>query len=294
MDYFDDFQLYLSYEKKLAKNSIAAYLSDLQEFLSFLGESVFIEKIKKEHLLEFVISLHEKEISNRSVARKITSLKAYFYFLLKLEKIEENPIELLESPQYLKKLPNYLSIEEVEALITAVRENETISDIRDSCIIETLYSCGLRVSELCGVRIGDIAFESGIIRVFGKGSKERVVPIGHRALAAIKKYLVYRKEQLARKINSDFLFISRLGKPLSRVSVWSILKKRAALAGIEKEITPHTLRHSFATHLITNGADIRAVQEMLGHSDISTTQIYTHVSTQLLKDTHHKHHPLEE
>ncbi len=291
MNYVEDFEIYLSYEKHLSKNSILAYKADITEFFLFLGRDVNPEKISRDDLLEFIINLNENQISNRSISRKISSLKSFFIYLLKLEKITENPVELIDSPQYLKKLPNYLSLEEVETMINL--EGNSPSGIRDSCIIELMYSSGLRVSELCGVKIGDISFENRVIRVFGKGSKERIIPIGTAALERVKKYLIYRKEFTGRAFSSDYLILSRLGKKISRVSVWSIIKKRARSAGIIKDITPHTLRHSFATHLINGGADLRAVQEMLGHSDISTTQIYTHVSSELLKETHRKFHPLE-
>lgn len=291
MSKFEDFQIYLSYEKQLSKNSVLAYVSDMEEFEAFLGEKSTAGKASKEDVLEFIIHLNEKGVSNRSIARKLSTLKGYYIFLLKLDKIKENPVELVDSPQYLKKLPDFLSVEEVESMLRV--ENETPRDVRDSCIIEMLYSCGVRVSELCDIKTGEISFENKVIRVFGKGKKERMVPIGDRALAAVKKYLSYRRELASGRKASEFLFISRLGKRLSRVTVWSIVKRLAKREGIEKEITPHTLRHSFATHLISNGADLRAVQEMLGHSDISTTQIYTHVSSKLLKDTHKKYHPME-
>lgn len=288
---FEDFQIYLSYEKHLSKNSILAYVNDLKEFSEFLGEERPPEKASKDAILDFIIHLNEKNMSNRSIARKLSSLKAFYLFLLKLDKIKESPVELIESPQYLKRLPDYLSVEEVESMLRI--EKETPRDVRDSCIVEMLYSCGLRVSELCDMKTGEISFENRVVRVFGKGRKERVVPIGARALSAVKKYLSYRKELASGRKTTDFLFISRLGKRLSRVSVWSIIKRLAKREGIEKDITPHTLRHSFATHLVSDGADLRAVQEMLGHSDISTTQIYTHVSSKLLKDTHKKYHPME-
>ncbi len=292
MNYIDDFEIYLSFEKHLSKNSVLAYISDIEEFFLFLGKEIKIENISRETLIDFIIGLNENQISNRSIARKISSLKCFFTFLLKLEILEENPVDLIDSPQYLKKLPNYMSVEEVEAMVC--QDDTSPAGVRDSCIIELLYSCGLRVSELCGVKIGDISFENSLIRVFGKGSKERLVPVGKAALKRVRNYLSYRREISDRKIPADYLLISRLGKKLSRISVWSIIKKRALIAGIEKDVTPHTLRHSFATHLITKGADLRAVQEMLGHADISTTQIYTHVSSELLKDTHKKYHPLEQ
>lgn len=291
MPIFEDFQIYLGYEKQLSKNSILAYVKDMEEFAGFLGDRTMPEKASREDVLDFIIHLNEKSLSNRSIARKLSSLKGYYIFLLKQDRIKESPVALVESPQYLKKLPDFLSVEEVESMLRVA--SETPREVRDSCIVEMLYSCGVRVSELCDMKTGEISFENRVVRVFGKGKKERMVPIGERALAAVKKYLSYRRDLSSGKRQSDFLFISRLGKRLSRVSVWSIVRRLARREGIEKEITPHTLRHSFATHLISDGADLRAVQEMLGHSDISTTQIYTHVSSKLLKDTHKKYHPME-
>lgn len=289
-----DFELYLQYEKRLQPLSIAAYLSDINDFEAFLtntAEPLFLDKATRDAVLEYIITLHERGISNRSIARKITSLKGFYRYLVKLEKISEDPLELFESPQYLKKLPGFLSIEEVEGLINA--GSETPADLRDTCIIELLYSSGMRVSELTAVRIGDISFENELIRVFGKGGKERLVPVGEIALRRLKEYISIRPELCARPVHNDFIFITRLGKPISRVSVWSIIKKRALAIGLDKEVSPHALRHSFATHLVSDGADLRAVQEMLGHSDITTTEIYTHVTPDLLLKTHKRYHPLE-
>jgi len=290
MDLIKDFGIYLRFEKNLSKNTIDAYLSDLEDFSAFCDNTP-PDTVTRGHIFEFIISHHEKGISNRTIARKISAIKSFYKFLLSTEKIKVNPADFIDSPQYIKKLPGFLSIEEVETLINL--DTGSLSDIRDSCIIELLYSSGLRVSELCALKLGNIYFDRGFIRVIGKGSKERLVPIGKRALQKITAYIPLLKEELSGKKNTDILFISRLAKPMSRVAVWNVIKKRARLAYIDKEISPHTLRHSFATHLITRGADLRAVQSMLGHSDISTTQIYTHVSSSLLKSTHKKHHPLE-
>ncbi len=287
----EDFQIYLTYEKRLSVNTIEAYVKDVEDFFNFLGAETFSDKIRKDDVLDYIIFQNEKGISNRSIARKISSMKSFFLFLLKSERADKNPIENIDSPQYLKKLPHYLSIEEVEKMIGPGGEDP--KEIRDSCIVELLYSSGIRVSELCSLRISDISLEKGIIIVTGKGGKERLIPIGEAAIVSIKKYLLFRREISPKMTLPDQLFISRLGKGLTRISVWSVIKQRARKAGIIKVITPHSLRHSFATHMLANGADLRSVQELLGHSDISTTQIYTHVSTDLLKDTHKKFHPLE-
>jgi len=290
-DLIEDFIIYLSYEQKLSENSISAYKKDMLEFCFYINGQIDLLKVSREEVFEFIIHLHEKQLANRSIARKISSLKSFFIYLIKMEKIEANPLDFIDSPQYLKKLPHFLSVEDIETLIHPL--NDSPSEIRDSTIIELLYSCGLRVSELCSVKVGDISFEQGVIRIFGKGSKERLVPMGKTALNSIRKYLSYRNELSSNPTVSASLFISRLGKKMSRISIWNIIKKRAQNNSISIQISPHTFRHSFATHLISNGADLRAVQEMLGHADISTTQIYTHVTPDLLKETHKKYHPLE-
>lgn len=291
MNFIEDYRIYLRFEKHLADNTIRSYVEDVKEYAAFLDKTP-VTKATRDDLFEFIIHLHERELSARSIARKLSSVKSLYVFLMKMEAVEENPTDHIDSPQYQKKLPGFLSIEEVERMIS-VQANDG-NDTRDACMIELLYSCGLRVSELCGLELNDIHAEREYLRVLGKGNKERLVPLGEIALLMIRRYLPDRREMLAkRRARSDVLFISRLGKPLSRQSVWMMIKKRALLAGIDKSVSPHTLRHSFATHLITNGADLRAVQEMLGHSDISTTEIYTHVSQPLLKRTHSQFHPLE-
>ncbi len=290
-DTVEDFQIYLTYEKRLSRNTIEAYIKDVMDFSFFMKEGSFPVKITEDNVLDYIISLNEKGLSNRSIARKISSLKSFFVFLLKTGRTDENPLENIDSPQYPKKLPHYLSLDEVERMIS--QGGEDPKSVRDSCIVELLYSSGIRVSELCSLRLSDIFLEKRIIRVLGKGGKERLIPIGKVAVLSIKKYLLFRMEISRKMTLPDQLFISRLGKKLTRISVWTYVKQRAIKAGIVKEITPHSLRHSFATHMLANGADLRSVQEMLGHSDITTTQIYTHVSTDLLKETHKKYHPLE-
>jgi len=287
------FERHLRYERQLSDKSVEAYLQDVGDLCLFVEEQKKdILALSSEDILEFVISLYEKGLSARSVARKISGLKGFFLFLLQMGWIRQNPTELLETPQYMKTLPNYLTIEEIEAMIQI--EEESFQEIRDSCIIEFLYSCGLRVSELCELSLHNIAKQDRIVRIRGKGDKDRIVPIGSRALEWLDRYLPYREALLVQKRHQEHLFLSRLAKPMSRVSVWSVVKHRALRANIQKEISPHTLRHSFATHLVMQGADLRGVQELLGHADISTTQVYTHVSQLHLKETHHRYHPLEQ
>jgi len=286
---------YMKFERKLAENTIFAYDADIKEFFDFIN----IERIKKldeiseEDILNFVIELNQKQNSNRSIARKISSLRTYFKFLLKIEQVSVNPLSNFEGPNYEKKLPDFLTLEEIE-LLTKINDKSDPREVRDCCIIELLYSCGLRASELCNLKIGDISFEGKIIRVLGKGNKYRIVPIGNIAFKMLEYYFKFCRRALSSKsLTTDYVFISKMGKRLSRISIWEIVKKRALKNNIKKNIYPHTLRHSFATHLISNGADLRVVQELLGHSDISTTEIYTHVSSELLKKEHEKYHPLE-
>ena len=290
MQTIDDFEMYLRFERKLAENTVSAYVSDLTEY-SESRDGKPIESSTRDDIFDFVISLNEHTVSNRSIARKLSALNQYFIYLLKRELVAENPLEFIESPHFLQKLPDFLSIEEVESLTQASIGDGF--DARNASIIELLYSCGLRVSELCRLRTSDYSFSEETLRVFGKGSKERLVPMGGVAIERLKMYLPERKRILADRPKTDALYLSRLGKPLSRVWVWEIVKQKATVCGIVKNISPHTLRHSFATHLVSAGADLRAVQEMLGHSDITTTQIYTHVSSKLLTDTHSQFHPLE-
>ncbi len=287
------FERYLAYERQLAQNSILSYCQDVGDFLSFLEESeTNLPRVCYEDVMEFVIRLYEKGLVARSVARKISSLKAFFSFLVRMELLTSNPLDLMETPRYIKKLPSYLSLEEIEAMIQP--NEESFQEIRDSCIIEFLYSCGLRVSELCGLCFHHIHKDEKLLRIIGKGNKERLVPLGNRALNWLEQYLPYRATLLVGKKKRDEIFLSRLARPLSRVSVWSIVKERARRVGITTEISPHTLRHSFATHLVIQGADLRGVQELLGHADISTTEIYTHVSSTYLQKTHATYHPLEQ
>lgn len=291
--YRSNFLNYLRYEKKLSLNSVTAYDADVMSFFSFLSCEKQLSDVKREDILNFVINLVQSENCNRTIARKISGLRNYFIYLLKINKISSNPLSDFETPGYEKRLPDFLSVEEIE-LMVKLGDSPAPREIRDSCIIEMLYSCGLRASELSNLKIGDISFENRVVRVLGKGNKYRLVPIGRVAFEMVKKYLIEGRRNLSEKSNStDWLFISRLGRKLSRVSIWEIVKKRAFERGIDKNIYPHTLRHSFATHLISNGADLRVVQELLGHSDISTTEIYTHVTTDLLKSEHQKYHPLE-
>ncbi len=290
MNQIKDYAFYLQYERQLSTLSIEAYISDLEHFFNFIHPKS-AQELTREDIFDYIVSLHEAGQNPRSIARHLSALKGFFQYLQRTGELEDNPADLIDSPRYDKALPHYLSIKQVEAMLKC--ETEEYQDLRDSCIIECLYSLGLRVSELCHLKLGDFVLESGVVRVIGKGNKERVVPLGKTALQRLRAYLPLRREVLNGHPPVNEIFLSRRGEPLSRVSIWSIVKKRARQAHISLEISPHTLRHSFATHLVSAGADLRAVQEMLGHSDISTTQIYTHVANSLLRDTHSRFHPLE-
>lgn len=288
-----DFELYLRYERQLSDNSVLAYMDDVEGLFSYLEEEKKeISSLRYEDMMEFLIALYEKGLSSRTIARKISALRGLFVFLVRMDWIKENPLEIMETPRYLKVLPSYLSVEEIEEMLRPREEN--FQEIRDSCIIEFLYSCGLRVSELCHLSLHDILMGERLVRVIGKGRKERIVPMGERAMQWLSYYLPYRSALLVDKKARDEVFLSRLARPMSRVSVWSVVKERARRAGIQREISPHSLRHSFATHLVMQGADLRGVQELLGHADISTTQIYTHVSSSYLKNEYETYHPLEQ
>ncbi len=282
----------MSLEKGLGKNTVSAYLSDLtklEQYAEEHGESPY--RITLESLSAFLHAESRAGSKARTQARLIASLRSFFNYL-RMEKIrDDQPAELLESPRLGMKLPQVLSEADMEAILTAI-DLSAAHGTRDRAMLETLYSCGLRVSELIGLRMSHIYVQEAYVRVVGKGNKERLVPIGSAALKHIK---IYREEvRVHVKIDkkySDVLFLNHLHKPISRVAVFNMVKKYAALAGVGKNISPHTFRHSFATHLVKNGADLRSVQQMLGHESITTTEIYTHLDTAYLRDNILNYHP---
>lgn len=287
------FKDYISSERNLSKNSIDSYYSDILQFYEFLSNvntpgdiSGFFEI---DILDEFLIYLSNKEIVNRSIARKISSVSLFLKFLKIEGVIEKNPGFLINRPRIGKKLPQYLTVSEIEIFINNF-DIKKPEGIRDRALYELMYSCGLRVSEISDLNIGNVYFKERILQVFGKGSKERYVPIGEKAIVEINNYLENGRPFLLKNKQSDALFLNFRGERLSRKGIWLNLKLNAALAGIKKEITVHSLRHSFATHLIQNGADIRGVQALLGHKNISTTEIYTHLDLSNLKESYNKFH----
>jgi len=290
----NEFRNYLKLEKGLSDNSIHAYITDLLKLVQFLKEkdyNVAPEEVKLNHLKEMIAWVNDKGISPRTQARIISGIKSFYKYLLIEEKVEKDPTALLETPKVGRKLPEILSVEEIDTIINAV-DTKKPEGQRNKAILETLYSCGLRVSELIDLKISNLFFESGFVKIEGKGSKERLVPISTKAIKEINLYLSeYRRNLRIHPDHEDILFLNRRGKKLSRVMIFTIIKNITRKLGLEKNISPHTFRHSFATHLIDGGANLRAVQEMLGHESIITTEIYTHLDKEYLKNTIIQYHP---
>ena len=282
---------YLRVEKGLSDNTIQAYRRDMAKFAVFAGERrVGVTELRREHVVDFLGTLYRRNLDSRSVARHLVTIRHFFRFLLLEGAIESDPAANIESPKFRQSLPEFLSVDEVDRLLRQPDKNDVVG-IRDRAMIELMYSTGLRVSELCGLRVSDLQMEPGCLRCIGKGNKERLVPVGKRALEAVQTYLRDARQALARGVASPYLFLNQKGHKLNRIAFWKILGEYGRKAGLRKSLTPHMLRHSFATHLLDRGADLRSVQMMLGHSDISTTQIYTHVVEERLKQVYKAHHP---
>ena len=291
----NEFKNYLKLERSLSNNSIDAYLLDIRKLTSFISEnystSLSIENINVSIIESFIKYLFKSESSTYSQARIVSGLKSFFNYLLLEEKIDINPMELIDAPKLVRKLPETLSIQEIEIIIDAI-DLDSKEGMRNKAILETLYSCGLRVSELVNLKVQNLFLDIGFIKVLGKGMKERLVPIGTKAAECISIYMKeYRTNLNISEGFEGYLFINRRGKNLTRNMIFIIIKDLAKKAGLNKNISPHTFRHSFATHLIEGGADLRAVQEMLGHESITTTEIYTHLNKNYLKEVVNKFHP---
>lgn len=285
------YRQYLKLEKSLSENTIQAYLTDLDKLLAYFTlEGIDCTEATLQDLENFSAGLHDIGIHPRSQARILSGIRSFYRFLTLDDYIRQDPSELLESPQIGKHLPDILTVEEIDALIGAIDQG-TPEGQRNRAILETLYSCGLRVSELCNLRLSDLYLSEGFIKVEGKGNKQRLVPISPRAVNELKNYFVERKETKIRPGYEDFVFISRIGKNISRIMVFHIIKELADQIGLKKSISPHTFRHSFATHLLEGGANLRAIQCMLGHESIGTTEIYTHIDRNLLRQEIIEHHP---
>lgn len=285
------YRQYLKLEKGLSENTVQAYLTDLDKLMAYLTlEGIDYTEVTLEHLEHFSAGLHDIGIHPRSQARILSGIRSFYQFLLLEDYIEQDPCELLESPQIGKHLPDVLTVEEIDALIGQI-DRSTREGQRNCAILETLYSCGLRVSELCNLKISDLYLNEGFIKVEGKGNKQRLVPISPRAVSELKNYFLDREQGLIKPGYEDFVFISRFGKNISRIMVFHIIKELAAAIGLKKSISPHTFRHSFATHLLEGGANLRAIQCMLGHESIGTTEIYMRIDRTLLRQEIIEHHP---
>lgn len=283
----------LKIEKNLSENTINSYKSDLTSFLNFITQSGIddLSDIKTTHITSFFKLLKEAGLNETSAARYFSSLKGFFKYLYRNEYIKTNPVEKISPPKISRKLPEVLNVREINLILEQPNVEDTIG-LRDKAILELFYACGTRISELINIKINDLFLSEEVIRVFGKGSKERLIPIGSSAIKWIIEYLKKSRPLLVKNIKSEnYLFLNQRGTKFSRMGIWKIVKQYVKQAGIEKNVHPHTFRHSFATHLIEGGADLRAVQEMLGHSDISTTQIYTHIDRDYIKLVHKKFHP---
>lgn len=288
----DKFIDYLLVERRLAPNTLMAYRNDLARFVekADLQQGKHLASVSRKDLIVYVTSLRKNGISANSTRRALSALRHFFKYLLAEGIIEIDPSEDLEPPRGERKLPVYMTVEEVERLLNQPDKTK-LTSLRDSAMLELLYATGLRVSELVNLRLNDVNLDVGFLIASGKGSKQRLVPIGEKSRALLLEYLKGARRKLSKNRPSHYLFLSRSGKKLSRQFFWKALKKYALLAGIKANISPHVLRHSFATHLLSGGADLRSLQMMLGHSSISTTQIYTHVARERLKQIYDKFHP---
>ena len=288
------FKGYIAIERGLSSNTSDAYESDLEDFAEFLCANGIIsyKEIEREDVEDYLFRCKELDMKAATMARRLVCLKVFFGYLFQDKIIPVNILEVMDAPKIWRTLPDSLTEEEIERMLAIypVNTQDELS-IRNRAILEVMYACGLRVSEAVNLTVASINREDSVVRVRGKGSKERIVPIGHHAKLAVERYLTKVRPLHKKSAETPELFLSYRGKPLDRERIWGIVKKTAKLAGIEKDIHPHTFRHSFATHLLSNGADLRMIQEMLGHADISTTQVYTHVDSRKLRSIHKKFHP---
>lgn len=290
-----NFRAYLRLERSLSANTLAAYEDDVRKFVRYLemqGPELPPLQVQREHLEQFVLWINELGLEAASQSRIISGLRAFYKFLLVEDLLDQDPTELLESPRLRRKIPDVLSVHEIREMLAAIDLSEPLG-LRNRAIIETLYACGLRVSELVNLRLTNLFFDIGFVKIIGKNDKERIVPIGETAVKYIRQYLEHARN-LPDNIQpgqENFVFLNRRGRQLTRVMIFLIVKELAEKAGVKKNVSPHTFRHSFATHLVEGGADLKAVQDMLGHESITTTEIYTHLDTEYLKETIYLYHP---
>jgi integrase/recombinase XerD len=290
--WLEPFRDHLALEAGHSVNTVDAYLRDLRRLAQFAASKGVAgpAHMTRAHLRDFIFLLKDLGLSPATIRRSVSAIRTYFSFLVGEGRLNDDPSDRLESPQRWRTLPDTLSVREVEAILAAPAVEEPLA-WRDRALLELAYGAGLRVSELCGLTLGTLLLEDGLVRVLGKGGKERVVPIGRGTIGAVSVYLGVLRPTLDHGRTKGRVLLNARGEPLSRVGAWGVVKRCAERAGIEKRVTPHTLRHSFATHLLEGGADLRAVQEMLGHADLSTTQIYTHVDREYLRSVHKRFHP---
>lgn len=287
-----EFLDYLSIERGLSKNTIESYGRDLEKYVAFLKSKAIEspDNVKRQDIQNFLMHLKDKGLNASSIARNLVAIKVFHRYLLTQRYIKEDVTSVLETPKLWKTLPDVLDLNEVEAILE--RPNiRTKQGLRDKAALELMYATGMRVSELVNLKLNNLNLDVGFVKCIGKGQKERIIPVGKKAKEALKKYLEKARPKFLKRGESNALFLTRLGRPMSRQSFWMIIKHYVRDARIKKRVTPHTLRHSFATHLLQRGADLRIVQELLGHANISTTQIYTHINKERLKQIHQKFHP---
>lgn len=288
----EEFLNYLSIERGLSKNTIASYRTDLIHFINYVETKGVkdIERIKRQDITTYLLHLKDKGLSGNSISRALVAIKMFYRFLVQERFIKDDVAGVMESPKLIRPLPNVLNVGEVDKLLNAPDVRDWMG-IRDKAALELMYATGMRVSEIVDIGTDGLNLDIGFIKCRGKGDKERIVPIGRQAKSAIQRYIERVRPKLLKHKDDTHLFLTRLGRKVSRQSFWKMIKRYAKVARIRKEIMPHTLRHSFATHLLERGADLRVVQEMLGHADISTTQIYTHINKERLKSIHKQFHP---
>ncbi|NTW36955.1 MAG: site-specific tyrosine recombinase XerD [Syntrophobacteraceae bacterium] len=288
----DQFLDYIALDRGLSENTHAAYGTDLKSFLAFLRDHGVssINSVTRQNILDFLMEQKDRRLSSNSISRRLVSIKVFFRYLQQEGLLRKNVTETMDSPKLWKVLPGTLTYKEVERLLAAPSQTKKLG-LRDKAILETLYGTGLRASEISSLTLDSIHFEEGFLRCMGKGRKERVVPMGDAARQAVQHYLIELRPLLVKDSGARALFLSNRGRPFGRKRIWTMIKKYARAAGIMKNVKPHTMRHSFASHLLANGAPLRIIQEMLGHADITTTQIYTHVDSSRLKSVHSQFHP---
>lgn len=291
-EFIKEFMDYLSVERGLSKNTLESYSRDLNKYAGYLKKKGItnLERVKRPDIQDFMMGLKDDKLNASSIARNLVAIKVFHRYLTSQRLLKEDVTSVIETPKLWKTLPDVLDLKEVEAILNSPN-TRLKQGLRDKAAIELMYATGMRVSELVNLKLTDLHMDMGFVRCLGKGQKERIIPVGSKAKEAIQKYLEKARPKFLKKRESGALFLTRLGKPMSRQTFWMVIKHYVRDARIKKRVTPHTLRHSFATHLLQNGADLRIVQELLGHANISTTQIYTHINKERLKQIHQKFHP---